>query len=154
MLSLSFPTAEVTTRHAQSLARVLNAGDVILLSGEVGAGKTHFARALIQSLLETPEDVPSPTFTLVQTYETPKGEIWHADLYRLSSTQEIEELGLTEAFDHAICLVEWPDRLGALMPENALHLHLEDGADENARHATLRWTDDKWKDKLTAWQTT
>jgi tRNA threonylcarbamoyladenosine biosynthesis protein TsaE len=138
MLSLSFPTAEVTTRHAQSLARVLNAGDVILLSGEVGAGKTHFARALIQSLLETPEDVPSPTFTLVQTYETPKGEIWHADLYRLSSTQEIEELGLTEA----------------LMPENALHLHLEDGADENARRATLRWTDDKWKDKLTAWQTT
>jgi tRNA threonylcarbamoyladenosine biosynthesis protein TsaE len=124
------------------------------LSGEVGAGKTHFARSIIQSLLEAPEDVPSPTFTLVQSYETEKGEIWHADLYRLTSTLEIEELGLTDAFDRAICLVEWPDRLDTLVPNDALHLHLADGENDDARTATLHWTDNKWKGKLAAWHTT
>jgi tRNA threonylcarbamoyladenosine biosynthesis protein TsaE len=153
-LSLCWPSADATASFAESLAPKLGAGDVILLSGEVGAGKTHFARALIKSLLDTPEDVPSPTFTLVQTYETTMGEIWHADLYRLTSTHEIEELGLTDAFDHAICLVEWPDRLDSLAPANALHLHLEDGENYDARTATLRWTDRKWKGKLTAWHTT
>lgn len=153
-ISLSLPSADATALFGETLAQNLNAGDVILLSGEVGAGKTHFARALIKSLLDAPEDVPSPTFTLVQTYETPMGDIWHADLYRLTSTHEIEELGLTEAFDHAICLVEWPDRLDSLAPENALHLHLEDGDNDDARTATLRWTNSKWKGKLTTWYTT
>jgi tRNA threonylcarbamoyladenosine biosynthesis protein TsaE len=152
--SLLFPSADATAAYAKSLGSNLRAGDVILLSGEVGAGKTHFARALIQSLLDVPEDVPSPTFTLVQTYEAAMGEIWHADLYRLTSAHEIEELGLIDAFDHAICLVEWPDRLDTLAPTDALHLHLKDGANHDARIATLNWTDRKWKSKLTAWQTT
>jgi tRNA threonylcarbamoyladenosine biosynthesis protein TsaE len=153
-LSLSFPDAESTALHAKLLGQNLRPGDVVLLSGDVGAGKTHFARSLIQSLLTVAEDVPSPTFTLVQTYDTPKGEVWHSDLYRLTSTYETEELGLAEAFDQAICLIEWPDRLGSLTPLHALHLDLADGADENARTATLRWSDNKWNGKLTAWQTT
>ena len=115
-ISLRLSGPDDTARRAQQLARRLSPGDVILLSGDVGAGKTHFARALITELLDYPEDIPSPTFTLVQTYEGASGAIWHADLYRLTSTHEIEELGLVEAFHDAICLVEWPDRLGSPPP--------------------------------------
>ena len=95
------------------------------LSGPVGAGKTHFARSIIQAMLAQDgevEDVPSPTFTLVQVYETSVGEVWHTDLYRLTHVDELTELGLDEAFDTAITLVEWPDRLGAARPERHLDL--------------------------------
>ncbi|CAG0910915.1 unnamed protein product [Cyprideis torosa] len=116
-----------TAAFARRLGALLGPGDVILLEGPIGAGKTHFARSLIQSLLMIPEDVPSPTFTLVQTYETAACEIWHSDLYRLSDPQEIEELGLIDAFDTAICLIEWPDRLGSFAPKSALHLGFTSG---------------------------
>lgn len=107
---------------AHQIGELLRPGDTILLDGPVGAGKTHFARSLIQSLLIVPEDVPSPTFTLVQTYDTRAGEVWHSDLYRLTSPHEVIELGLTDAFDDAICLIEWPDRLGDLAPADALRI--------------------------------
>ena len=115
---------EHTCAIAQKLGAELRAGDVLLLSGDIGAGKTHFARCLIQSLLPIPEDVPSPTYTLVQTYPGISGEIWHADLYRLSHPNDVFELGLTEAFESAICLIEWPDRLGDLAPQTALEITL------------------------------
>lgn len=151
-LSFDLSDADHTAQRAVELAPFLAAGDVVLLTGDVGAGKTHFARALIQSLLAHHEDVPSPTFTLVQTYDTPEGEVWHADLYRLTSVQEIEELGLTEAFETAICLVEWPDRLGTLIPDDALAIELSAGPEPDKRHADVRWTDPKWNDKLKIWQ--
>ena len=88
---------------ARRIGAGLEPGHVLLLEGPVGAGKTHFARALIQSLLAV-------------------AEIWHADLYRLTAPDEVVELGLEEAFDTAICLVEWPDRLGDLVPDDALTL--------------------------------
>ncbi|WP_323035138.1 tRNA (adenosine(37)-N6)-threonylcarbamoyltransferase complex ATPase subunit type 1 TsaE [Pararhodobacter sp.] len=118
--SLVLPDPDATLRLAQSLVPKLGAGDVLLLEGEIGAGKTHFARGLIQALVD--EDVPSPTFTLVQTYDAPDFEIWHADLYRLSHPDEALELGLTEAFDTALCLVEWPEKLGSDRPKKALTL--------------------------------
>lgn len=99
---------------------------MLLLDGPIGAGKTHLARALIQARLPNPEDVPSPTFTLVQTYDAGDVEIWHADLYRLSHPDEVLELGLDDAFDTALCLIEWPDRLGSLTPEKALRLRFSD----------------------------
>ena len=124
-----------------ALARMIGAGlrpgSVILLDGPVGAGKTHFARALIQSLLAVPEDVPSPTFTLVQTYDGQGGEIWHADLYRLTAPDEVIELGLEDAFETAICLVEWPDRLGDLAPADALTLTFSP-LDEDSRRIEAR----------------
>lgn len=133
-----------TARFAADVSRGLRAGDTLLLSGPVGAGKTHFARHLIQSLLSEAEDVPSPTFTLVQTYETVAGPLWHADLYRITSTHEIEELGLAEAFENHICIVEWPDRLGELAPPDALSLQFAQGGQENERFVTANWTADRW----------
>lgn len=150
-LSIHLAHADATALCARQLGAHCGAGDVILLTGDVGAGKTHFARALIQSLLSTPEDVPSPTFTLVQTYDSPKAEIWHSDLYRLTAAQEVEELGLIDAFDTAICLVEWPDRLGPLAPDDALHITLTAPTDDSRLlHAT--WNDPKWTTKLEGWQ--
>lgn len=123
---------------------MLRPGDVVLLTGEIGAGKTHFARCLIQSLLVTPEDVPSPTFTLVQTYDTTAGDLWHADLYRLTGPDESVELGLTEAFETAICLVEWPDRLAELAPQDALRIEFAQAASDEARHLILDWDAPRW----------
>lgn len=133
---------------AGAIAPRLAPGDVLLLGGGVGAGKTHFARALIQSRLSAPEDVPSPTYTLVQCYAAPDCEIWHADLYRLGDPAEVIELGLTEAFDTAICLVEWPDRLGDLIPAKALSLEFAPGSADETRHLTISWSDPSWTDRI------
>lgn len=97
-----------------------------MLSGDLGSGKTHFARSLIQSRQSAAggpvEEVPSPSFTLVQTYQADGLEIWHADLYRLSGPEEVYELGLDDALSEALCLIEWPERMGAHWPEMALWL--------------------------------
>lgn len=115
-------TPDETMDFARSVAGVVQAGDCVLLDGPIGAGKTTFARALIQALLAQPEDVPSPTFTLVQVYTAPDFDVWHCDLYRLTSADELVELGLDDAFTQAVTLVEWPDRLGSLTPASAAHL--------------------------------
>ncbi len=146
-------SADQTAELAAVLAPALVSGDVILLQGDVGAGKTHFARALIQSVLGVAEDVPSPTFTLVQTYPAPVCDIWHADLYRLTSIQEVEELGLVDAFETDICLVEWPDRLGQLAPAHALTLAIRTSATDEARMINASWTDVKWDNKVSRWNT-
>lgn len=144
-----FSTVLYSEAETQDLARRigkdLQPGDVFLMEGPIGAGKSLFARALIQSLMTVPEDVPSPTFTLVQTYATPRFEVWHADLYRLTSPDEVIELGLVEAFESAVCLVEWPDRLGELRPETAATLRLSLGADPDQRRLDIFATDPRWQ---------
>lgn len=134
-LSLFLPDDAATTRLGVALARLVGVGDTLLLSGPIGAGKTHLARALIQSRLGAAEDVPSPSFTLVQTYLADGVDIWHADLYRLSHPDQVLELGLEDAFATAICLVEWPDRLGRAAPENAVTVTLS--AQGTGRRANL-----------------
>lgn len=139
-LTIPLPSPEATAAFARRLAPRLKAGDTLLLEGPIGAGKSHFARAVIQTRLAAAgrvEDVPSPTYTLVQTYEDDLSEIWHADLYRLTDPGEVEELGLTEAFIQAICLVEWPDRLASLAPKSALTLSFATGEDDDARSLTI-----------------
>jgi len=137
---------EWTQGLATRLAPYLTPGDTLLLCGEIGAGKSHFARSLIQARLAAvgkTEDIPSPTYTLVQTYSDGDVDIWHADLYRLTDTNEVFELGLQDAFQNSICLVEWPERLGNLKPDNALTIHFEFGAAEHTRiltfHASRNW---------------
>lgn len=133
-ISLFLPDDAATERLGQWLAARLCPGSVLLLSGPIGAGKTHLARALIRARLGAAVEVPSPTFTLVQTYEDPAGDLWHADLYRLGHPDEVIELGLEAAFHNAICLVEWPDRLGDLTPPDAIHLTLSpEGEGRRAR---------------------
>ena len=121
----------LTACLARVLAALLGPGDSLLLDGPVGAGKTHFARALIRARQgDAAEDVPSPTFTIVQTYEDAAGtEIWHADLYRLTDPSELVELGLDEALPTAVTLIEWPDRMGA-PPPGALTVTLRETAPE------------------------
>lgn len=145
---LFFSSPDQTALLAKRLGALLVSGDTLLLSGGIGAGKTHFARELIQSLQDQPEDVPSPTFTLVQTYDTASGEVWHSDLYRLNAVDEVIELGLLDAFETAICLVEWPDRLDDLAPLDALSLGFELGKGENERQLTLTWQNGNWDERL------
>lgn len=116
LATLDHADADMTASLARVMASVLKPGDVIALQGPVGAGKTHFARAFIRARQgEAAEDVPSPTFTLVQTYDDPMGtEIWHTDLYRLSHPDELVELGLDEAMRDAVVLIEWPEHGGRL----------------------------------------
>ncbi|MTH78249.1 tRNA (adenosine(37)-N6)-threonylcarbamoyltransferase complex ATPase subunit type 1 TsaE [Paracoccus aestuariivivens] len=137
--------ADLTACLARVMAAVLKPGDVIALEGPVGAGKTHFARSFIRARQgDLAEDVPSPTFTLVQTYEDPLGtEIWHADLYRLTHPDELVELGLDEAVREAIVLIEWPDHGGPL--PDPLKLGLEPLADfPDLRRITLGGSELRW----------
>ncbi|MFZ5610018.1 MAG: tRNA (adenosine(37)-N6)-threonylcarbamoyltransferase complex ATPase subunit type 1 TsaE [Pseudomonadota bacterium] len=115
-----------TQSLGRALGRRLAAGDVMALAGPLGVGKSSLARALIQSLTGE-EEVPSPTFTLAQVYEGGEGmpALWHFDLYRLSDPREAYELGIEEAFSNAISLVEWPERLGALLPGKALWVEMQ-----------------------------
>ena len=124
-LVLDLPDPEATEDLGRKLAIGARPGDVILLEGPIGAGKSCLARAFIRARLGREEEVPSPTFTLVQVYEAREVEIWHADLYRLTHPDEVWELGLDDAFTAAICLVEWPDRLGVHVPPGALRIRLE-----------------------------
>lgn len=118
----ALPDENATAMLARRLAPALRPGDALALRGDLGAGKTAFARALIRALLDDAEaEVPSPTFTLVQTYDAPAATVWHFDLYRLSGPDEVPELGWDEAAA-GIALVEWPDRLGPLLPPDRLEL--------------------------------
>ncbi|MFN6979802.1 MAG: tRNA (adenosine(37)-N6)-threonylcarbamoyltransferase complex ATPase subunit type 1 TsaE [Gemmobacter sp.] len=127
--TLALPDAEATARLGRWLAGRLAPGDCLLLTGGIGAGKTHLARAFIAARQaaagEPAEHIPSPSFTLVQTYRAGDDEIWHADLYRLGDPGEVAELGLDTALGTALCIVEWADRLpAALMPGAALRIDL------------------------------
>ena len=140
--------AALTAAFARALAPELGAGDTLLLDGPVGAGKSHFARALIRARLRNPaEDVPSPTFTLVQTYEG-SPPIWHADLYRLTDAAEIDELGLTDALPDSIALIEWPDRMDPV--PGALTLRLSNDPDPDLRRIEILGEPTRWTRALRA----
>lgn len=153
ILRIDLANADATAALGRRFADLLHPGDLLLLEGPIGAGKTHFARALIQARLARlgrHEDVPSPTFTLVQVYDADP-EVWHADLYRLTHPDEAIELGLEEAFDTAICLVEWPDRLGEMIPKKALFLRFSSVNEGESRQVELFGNDD-WLRRLDAWK--
>jgi len=154
LATLTLCDETATAALARHLAPCLGAGDVLALSGPIGAGKSAFARALIAARLAAcglAEDIPSPTFTLVQTYHAGALEIWHCDLYRLTSADEIWELGLEVAFESALTVIEWPERLGPALPDRALRLEFAAGRDAAERRLALssdRAAD--WSERLQA----
>ncbi len=120
---------------AAELAHDLEKGTVVALEGDLGAGKTALARALVRHMANDPDaDVPSPTFTLLQTYDTPRGPVWHYDLYRLKSPEEVFELGWEDALaTDGIVLVEWAGRIGALLPLDAVRITIDPQPDGSRR---------------------
>jgi tRNA threonylcarbamoyladenosine biosynthesis protein TsaE len=132
---LTLASEHDTAALGAALAAQAKRGDVIALVGPLGAGKTTLARGFIQHLCGADEEVVSPTFTLVQTYDTPETTVWHFDLYRLNDPEEALELGFEEALSAGISLIEWPERLGAYLPPSCLTVALSAAGD--ARQATL-----------------
>jgi tRNA threonylcarbamoyladenosine biosynthesis protein TsaE len=133
--SMPLPSELATESLGASLAARLKPGDVVGLKGDLGAGKTTLARAIIRAAAADPDlIVPSPTFTLVEVYETPRGDYWHFDLYRLEAPEQIYELGWEEALAEGIVLLEWPERLGRLLPQ---HLSVTLDVDGDGRRALL-----------------
>ena len=173
-VGIPLPDEAATLALARSLTGLLQAGDVVFLIGDLGAGKTTFARGLINALPPVgdtgvgdtgvgdtgadgmgsgdgagDEEVPSPTFTLVQIYERRPAPVWHVDLYRLERPEEVEELGLEEAAREAITLIEWPDRLGRRIPTDRLEVQLGYGEDADARSVVLVGYG-SWRKRLSA----
>lgn len=141
------PDAAATQALGAALASRLTAGDVVALRGDLGAGKTELARGLIRALFGEDTEVPSPTFTLVQTYEDEAVplSLWHFDLYRLEDPEEAFELGIEDAFADAVSLIEWPERLGPYLPARRLEIALSHVAE--GRRATLSGGGD-WPERL------
>ena len=131
------PDATATAHLAASAAAIAQKGDILCLFGGLGAGKTTFARGFLQAL-GIKEEVPSPTFSLVLTYETHLGTAWHFDLFRITEPDETQELGIEDAFTAGICLIEWPERLGPWMPNDRIEFYLSDGKHGKGRQSRLR----------------
>jgi tRNA threonylcarbamoyladenosine biosynthesis protein TsaE len=145
-LSIALADEAATRDLGQRLARLVRPGDVLALGGDLGAGKTTLARALVRALTDPDEEVPSPTFTLVQGYDTDAGPLWHFDLYRLERPDDAVELGLDDALADGITLIEWPERLGALLPRRRLDVVL--AAHGDGRVARLIDAGGAWADRL------
>lgn len=130
MKTLSHSQAD-TEKLALKIAENLKVKDVVLLWGALGAGKSVFARALIRAVMNDPHlEVPSPTFSLVQTYQSPRGSLYHYDLYRIENAEEIFELGWEDSLSDGINIIEWPERLSGFLPNHALNIRLKSLGDE------------------------
>ncbi len=147
-ITLILADEAATQKLALSLATLTSAGEQLALKGDLGAGKTVLARAFIRALCGGDTEVPSPTFTLVQTYESTDGvPLFHFDLYRLENPDEALELDIDDAFADGISLIEWPQRLGYLMPPTHLEIALQYGETEKQRSCTITGPD-RWASRL------
>ncbi len=140
-ITIELADEAATAALAARLAASAEPGDVVALSGPLGSGKTVFARAFINARSAGPEEVPSPTYTLHQTYEFPASAgavpVHHFDLFRIEDAGETRELGMEDAFADGISLIEWPDRVNGLLPADRLEVALDQGANPDSRRATL-----------------
>ncbi len=137
MPTLRFSTETETMDFGGLLAAQAQAGDVIALSGPLGAGKTVLAKGFIKQKVGEGTDVSSPTFTLVHVYDQVQPPIWHFDLFRLEAEEEMAELGLDEALTNGISLIEWPEKAGSWLPPDRLHIELAMDAGSERRRATV-----------------
>ena len=149
IVEIALSDRAATRRLARHLARLARSGDVIGLGGPLGVGKTTLARDFIEALAGAAREVPSPTFTLVQTYEFDSATVWHFDLFRVTRPEEVLELGFEDALAEGVTLVEWPERLGPLLPADRLDVTLDQGPAPDARVARIAahgaWTA-RWRD--------
>ena len=145
MIACNLPDEAATQSAGAKLATLLKSGDVVALYGELGAGKTTLCRGLISALVEAETDVPSPTYTLVQTYDAPDFPVYHFDLYRLKSPDELIELGWEDT-QNGLALIEWPERAGDQLPAWRLDVHLKPS--EDGRTLTLAGHGEDWQTRL------
>ncbi len=146
-LAFLLATVEETRIFSAKLAALCRIGDCLLLHGDVGSGKTTFARGFIKSIARTEDEIVSPTFTLVQTYPLINGgDIYHCDLYRLKNESELDELGLDEAMEKGMVLIEWPEIASALLPSSALHISL--AIEGQGRSISLKGDIAAWEARL------
>ena len=124
---------------AKKIAAEAELGDVIALKGTLGAGKSFFAKNFINFLLEKEQEILSPTFNLVYSYDTKKGEVFHFDLYRLKNSEELENIGFFDALKSGISLIEWPEIAVDFLPKNYLEIKIVDGTNEEAREVLLNY---------------
>jgi tRNA threonylcarbamoyladenosine biosynthesis protein TsaE len=143
---VDLPDEAATAALAARISALAEIGDVIALKGDLGSGKTSFARSFIRAR-HGAEEVPSPTFTLVQIYEVGRAAIWHFDLYRLKSPEEAWELGIEDAFSEAISLIEWPERLGPLLPRRRLEIEFLFGDRPDSRRALIN-AGEGWQQRM------
>jgi tRNA threonylcarbamoyladenosine biosynthesis protein TsaE len=144
---ITLPDAAATLALGRRLGARLMGGDVVCLIGGLGAGKTTLARGVIEAWTDSEEEAPSPTYTLVQTYEGERGELWHCDLYRLKRPEDAFELGLEDAFASAATLIEWPERLEGALPRDRLDIAL--APQDEGRRAILK-AHGAWRTRLDA----
>lgn len=147
--TLTLTDLAATKRLGLFLAKQLMVGDVLALQGALGAGKSELARTIIQQVCPDETDIPSPTFTLVQAYESDdNGSLLHFDLYRLAEPGDVFELGIEDAFVEAVCLIEWPERLAGYLPDHALTIEIDyDPGTNGDREVTLSG-DAAWQKRL------
>ncbi|MGB0162478.1 MAG: tRNA (adenosine(37)-N6)-threonylcarbamoyltransferase complex ATPase subunit type 1 TsaE [Candidatus Puniceispirillaceae bacterium] len=137
-LALTLSDLAQTKRFANCLSQFIAPGRVFCLSGPLGAGKSELARAMITTFCGPQDDIPSPTFTLVQPYLSDAGfEVWHMDLYRLETAEQVLALGVEEAFFECCCLIEWSDKIKDLLPADQVRIDLAMGPDEDSRVAAV-----------------
>lgn len=145
---VTLKTADETVAFGRALGARLKTGDIICLWGGLGAGKTTLARGAVAAWTGRDEDVPSPTYTLVQIYEGEGGQLQHMDLYRLKSSEEAWELGLEDAFYGAACLIEWPERLGTLLPADRLDVVFETAGQDGAGRLARLTAHGHWRGRI------
>ena len=137
-LALTLTDLSATRAFAAALSRFIAPGRVFCLSGPLGAGKSEMARAMITASCGPQDDIPSPTFTLVQPYQASGGfEVWHMDLYRLETPAQVLALGVEDAFFDCCCLIEWSDKITDLLPSDQVRIDLAMGPDEGSRVVAL-----------------
>lgn len=150
MISFKTHTLTQTQKLAQSFAGLLKKGDIVALYGTLGVGKTAFSRFVIQSLCGSSEEVPSPTFTLLQTYPAEQFDIFHFDLYRLKKADEVFELGIEDAFYDGVSLIEWPEKMGSILPVNKM-LKIDILIQDDMHIFNFTSQNLTWQERLNTW---
>ena len=149
MKKITARSLDETKKIALGLSDLLQRGDIIAFNGNLGVGKTAFIRFLVQNFLPS-EEVPSPTFTLLQTYETPHFPIYHFDLYRLDRPEDAFELGIEDAFFEGVSLIEWPEKMQKLFPHKKA-LFIDISCEGNIRHFDFHSENPSWTERLEHW---